>query len=211
MGGEASRAPSLGAHGAGTQHLFRVEVERKGALDPSFRLALRQEATARFELAATDPFGRALWKIEVGERLGRFQEERERWACRFDPAASSAMPRLDWGLTALDLPGVLLGRLPGPAVPEEIAHGVGSFEYRDASGRVWKGETDARGVERWTMASSEGRLAYRREGSGGVLSDDRSGARLKWRELASEPLPDPLAPVPEGTAELPECAGADFS
>lgn len=188
-----------------------MEVERKGAIDPSFRLSLRLEDEERFELIATDPFGRALWKIEVDRGTGRFLDERQRWACRFDPAASNAMPRLDWGLTALELPAVLRGALPGPAVSEGVGMEAGSFEFRDARGRLWTGEADARGLASWRMETADGALAYRREGVGATLSDDRSGARLRWRELAAEPLSGPLQPLSAGTPELPECADADLS
>ncbi len=142
--GAALAGVAVGA--AGEQHLFRVEVVRKGALDPSFRLVLRLGRPDRFELAATDPFGRGLWRVGVDGAMGSFVDDRERWSCHFDPRRPDALPRLDWGLAAFDLPPVLLGRLPLSAELADRASGSGDVAVEDGLGRRWRVEMDGEGV-----------------------------------------------------------------
>jgi len=200
-----------GADAVGEQHLFRVEVERKGAPDPAFRLALRQDTTGRFDLSATDPFGRALWRIEVGDRVGHFHDDREHWSCRFDATAAGALPRLDWGLAASDLPAVLLARVRPPAGDQGAANApTGPFDFWDRGGRHWTGESDSRGAVWWFLETSTGRLEYRREASGSSLVDVRSAARIRWRELAAEDFVGRLHSLAEPAGELPECSDADL-
>lgn len=193
----------------GEQRLFRVEVERKGAPDPTFRLALRRAGPNRFDLAATDPFGRTLWRIEVEDGAGRFHDDRARWTCRFDPSASGALPRLDWGLAALDLPAVLLGRLPTRGVPG-ASPPAGPFDLTDGRGRRWTGEADSGGIVRWSLETSTGTLEFRRESSGATLFDRDTATRIRWRELAAEPLAEPLHPLSDSAGEPPECSDADL-
>jgi hypothetical protein len=193
----------------GEQRLFRVEVERKGGLDPSFRLALRRAGPKRFDLTATDPFGRTLWRIEVEDLAGRFHDDRGRWTCRFDPSASGALPRLDWGLAALDLPAVLLGRLPTGAQPG-VSPPAGPFDLQDGRGRRWTGEADSVGIVRWSLETPTGSLEFRRESSGATLLDRGSATRIRWRELAAEPLAEPLRSLSDPAGEPPECFDADL-
>lgn len=197
--------------GAGEQHLFRVEVVRKGALDPSFKMVLRLARSDRFDLAATDPFGRGLWRMGVDGATGSFVDDRERWSCHFDPRRPNALPRLDWGLAAVDLPPVLLGRLPLSAPAQVRATGPGESTLEDGLGRSWRVESDGRGVVAWLLDSATGTLSYRREERGAILTDEDAGTRVRWRELASESLAEPLPPLAVAGPDDAECGDADVS
>jgi hypothetical protein len=95
----------------GTQHLFHVHGRRDGA-DLRLRLALRIWSAQVFDLAASDPFGRALWRLEIGGDGGVFLDLRTRQACRFDPSAPIRLPGFAVPFAATDLAPLLLGRLP---------------------------------------------------------------------------------------------------
>jgi len=200
----------VGAESPGEQRLFRVEVSRSGALDPSFKLVLRLARADRFDLAASDPFGRALWRIGVDGSAGRFRDERRRSACRFDPVRPDALPRLDWGLAALDLPPLLLGRLPAAAASARPAPGDAG-RYRDAEGREWSLLRDGPEVAEWTLHRSGGDLRYRRERSGASLEDERTRLLVHWRQMTAEPLAGPLEPLGRSPGDEPDCADVDLS
>ena len=95
----------------GSQYLFHLHGRRDGA-DLRLRLALRLFGAQAFDLAASDPFGRALWRLEIGGDGGLFRDLRSRQACRFDPDAPIRLPGFAVPFAASDLASLLLGRLP---------------------------------------------------------------------------------------------------
>lgn len=141
---------------------------------------------------------------------GRFRDERRQQACRFDPVHADALPRLDWGLAALDLPPVLLGRLPAAAESARPAPGDVD-RYRDAEGREWSRRLDGLEVAEWTLHRSGGDLRYRRERDGASLDVGQTRLFVRWRQMTAEPLADPLEPLGPAPDDEPDCADVDLS
>ncbi len=109
--GGAEPLGGLVAADFGTQHLFHLHGRRDGA-DLRLRLALRIWDAASFDLTASDPFGRALWRVEVSGESGVWIDLRERRRCRVDSSAPIDLPGFGVPYAAVDLAPLLLGRQP---------------------------------------------------------------------------------------------------
>lgn len=199
---------TLPASAFSRQYLFRVSYSGAGP-DGSGRLTLYLDRPDRYLLRAVDPLGRTAWSLEAGREGYLLVDERERLFCRGERVLE--LTELDLGPLPPDgLPAVLLGYLPVHP-PEEAVDVEGSFSFRDAAGRSWRGSVGAAGLEAWTLErGGEPRVWWTRDGDGGILSH-RRGEQFRWRRTVSEPLtsaPVPLAP-PEGYREV-VCHGTDL-
>lgn len=190
----------------GTQRLYRVRVRRSGD-DASLRLVLRLAAEERFEVAASDAFGRRLWTLTVDDGHGRWSEAGSRGACRFDPDRSLRLAELDWDLPARDLAAALVGRVPEPPP------GAGAdrtIAYTDSAGRRWSASRDGVGPLRWTLfRAGEPSLTWERSDGGGQLTARGADLLIRWNEVAREPLTGEGPRLP--AAAEPECDDAELS
>ncbi len=190
-----------------TQRLYRVHVRRSGD-DASLRLVLRLAAEERFEVAASDAFGRLLWTLTVDEGRGRWRPGGERNACRFDPDRSLRLAEFDWDLPARDLAAALVGRVPEPPAEPGMDW---SIDYTDGAGRRWSASRDGLGPLRWTLyRAGEASLTWERADRGGRLTVLGADLQIRWTEVAREPLAGegPLIPA---AATDPECEDAELS
>lgn len=178
----------------GTQRLYRVQIRRDGEERSGLRCVLRVWRTDRFELAASDPLGRPLWRLVVADELGVRTGPEPADTCRFDPSRPFVWPGIGRLLPASDLPAVLLGRLP------EAPSGAAG-----AAGRRWTSAHDAEGLAGWTLEDGAVRLEWRREKDGGDLLLAARGIEIRWREVASEPVAGTLPALPPGFSDAPEC------
>ncbi len=192
-------APGLRAEDLGVQKLYRIQVRRDGEERSGLRLVLRLWTARRFELAASDPLGRPLWRLVVVDGRG-FRTGTDAGAtCRFDPGREFVWPEIGRLLPAIDLPAVLLGRLP-----EKPAATAGS--EGDGTGRRWTAASDGGGLSGWTLEDGAVRLEWRREQGGGELRLVSRGIEIRWREVAGEPVAGTVPALPAGADRAPECA-----
>jgi len=190
-----------------SQRLYRVQVERRGD-DASLRVVLRLAAVGRFDLAATDPLGRKLWALTVDDGRGRWVAGGGSRGCRFDPGRALRLADFDWGLPARHLAAALAGRLPEP--PTE-ANEAEAADFVDGAGRSWRAWRDGRGPLRWTLALGGGEeLVWERRERGGELTAEGGEIRVRWNEVAREPLAGEGPRLAADDAE-PECEDADLS
>jgi hypothetical protein len=178
----------------GTQRIYRARYEgaRGGG---SFKLTLRLNDAERFRLDASDPFGRALWTLEVEGPLGSWRDARAGTSC----ALSERIELRDFPLPSLALaalPRLLLGQVPfdardeAPPKPLDGAWSMTTWEGRQLRARFAAGELAA-----WTLEEGGTPFAaYRVERGESILSGLASGAQLRWRESVVEPLVEPLPP-----------------
>ncbi|MGH9464317.1 MAG: hypothetical protein ACRD0X_01640 [Thermoanaerobaculia bacterium] len=173
----------------GTQHLFRVTVSGPRA-SGSGRLALVLATLDRYQLRTTDALGRALWSFELVPAGWLLVDPRSERYCR--GSAGPALPEIDLGvLPPAALPAVLLGFLP--AAPATIDASSATLDWLDASGRRWTARRDGARAVAWTRWQDGRPLAWwTRVEDGGILSH-RNGVQVRWREVAGEPLPGPVA------------------
>lgn len=192
----------------GTQRLYRVHLRRSGD-DASLRLVLRLAAEERFEVAASDGFGRLLWTLTVDDGRGRWSPGAAgRSACRFDPDRALRLADFDWDLPARDLAAALVGRLPEP--PAEPGEDW-SIDYNDGAGRRWRASRDGLGPLRWTLyRAGEPSLTWERAESGGRLTARGADLQIRWSEVAREPLAGAGPELAAGAAD-PECQDAELS
>lgn len=191
----------------GTQRLYRVHVRRSGD-DASLRLVLRLAAEERFEVAASDAFGRLLWTLTVDDGRGRWSPGSESGACRFDPDRSLRLAEFDWDLPARDLAAALVGRVPEPPAQPGMEQ---SIDYTDGAGRRWSASRDGLGPLRWTLyRAGEPSLSWERADRGGRLTARGADLLIRWSEVAREPLAGEGPRLPAAAAD-PECKDAELS
>ena len=179
------------------QALYRVQYSGPEA-SGSFKLVVRWQAEDRFELAATDPLGRALWRLDSAATGHIFVDHRRRLFCR---AARLHLREPALGSLPLGaIPRVLSGRVPA-AVERDLA-AAGSNEAVDLEGRRWRIRSGEEGLEAWTMwIEEEPTLWWVRRGKGGVLSH-RDGSQFRWRRVLREELAEPLSDLEEDPSDL---------
>lgn len=173
----------------GTQHLFRVTLsgQRGGG---NGRLSLVLAAPGRYQLKTTDALGRGLWNFELGPAGWLLLDASRRLYCR--GSGTPALPEVDLGVLPPEgLPALLLGFLPVP--PATLDASAATLDWLDASGRRWTARRDGARPVAWTLWQDERPLAWwTRVEDGGILSH-RNGAQARWREVAGEPVPLPVA------------------
>ncbi len=191
------------------QRLYRAQV-RQGDRETTVRLVLRLVDTDRFELAASDALGRPLWSLAIAGGWARFVEGGARSGCRLAASASLRLPRIDWELPVLDLPAVLVGRLP--ATPAASGANADAVDFRDQRGWRWTASRDALGPLRWTLwRGGVPAVRWERTDRGGRLDSRDGQLQVRWREGAREPIAaggSGSVPAPEGE---PECEHGDLS
>ena len=200
-----------------TQRLFRVTYDGADG-GGSFRLTLLLATPRRYQVRAVDPFGRALWTLDVDGDSGLWLDHRNRLTCtlagRLDLAAARLAP---FPLPAL--PALLLGRLPAPPAGEvdvEAAPGQGAeaggtrIAFRDDEGRRWSALLAAGLPTAWTLYDGgEAQVWWLLRDGEAFLSDAARGTQLRWRQTVREELPGDLAvpAVPEGYRAV-DCTAA---
>jgi len=190
-----------------SQRLYRVQVQRRGD-DASLRVVLRLAAVGRFELTAADALGRKLWALTVDDGRGRWVAGGGARACRFDSGRALRFTDFDWGLPASHLAAALAGRLPEPPTDSNEAE---SIAFVDGAGRSWSALRDGRGPLRWRLAlGGGGELVWERRDRGGELTADGGEIRVRWSEVAREPLAGEGPHLAADDRE-PECDDADLS
>jgi hypothetical protein len=173
----------------GTQHLFRVALSGQGA-GGNGRLSLVLAAPDRYQLKAADALGRGLWNFEFGPAGWLLVDARRQLYCR--GSGGPALPEVDLGVLPPEgLPALLLGFLPVP--PATLDGSSATLHWLDASGRRWTARRDDTRAVAWTLWQAERPLAWwTRVEDGGILSH-RNGVQVRWREVAGEPVPGPVA------------------
>jgi len=153
------------------------------------RLALYRADRNRFQLRASDTFGRSLWDLSVADGNYRILDHRSSRYCESKDEVH--VPAIALAPLPVDrLPDMLSGRLPvAPAAGERFETG----EFRDEKGRRWTVEFGSGMLESWTLwEANEPSLWWRRQERGGVLSH-RKGSQVRWRMNVLEPMTEPLA------------------
>jgi hypothetical protein len=192
--------------------LYRLEAS-SAAGSVTLRVALRMASAERFEAAASDLFGRPVWRLLWQQGSGVWIDHRGRDFCRLAATREVTLPDFGLELQAPELPAILLGRLPAaPAggVAGSSTAPASALRFLDAAGRRWSADLDERGVARWTLwRDDEPALWWRREERGGTLSARAAGAQVRYRELSrSRPESAPeLAPPPPDYRET-SCDGS---
>ncbi|MFN7940564.1 MAG: hypothetical protein U0X73_03125 [Thermoanaerobaculia bacterium] len=194
--------------------LYRLEAS-SAAGSVTLRVALRMASAGRFEAAASDLFGRPVWRLLWQEDAGVWIDHRGSTLCRLAATRDVSLPDLGLELQAPELPAILLGRLPAaPAgeVTSSSAPSTPTLRFLDAAGRRWSAEFDPHGVASWTLwRDHQPALWWRREERGGTLSARFAGAQVHYRELTRsrpETVPE-LAPPPSDYRET-SCDGSDL-
>jgi len=208
--GTAALAPwALPQDAYPTQRLFRLQaesVEEGGAL----RLVLRLESPERYRLTISDRLGRTLYTVDAARGSGWLLDHREQRACRLGPDLALGGVALE-AFPPAALPRVLLGRVPVRPDGRVRDLGPGHIELRDRRGHRWTVERHGSTVVGW-VAWRAGRpvVWWRRVGDEALLSDRERGVQMRWRQVAREPLGEPLAPpaVPSGFLSGPCADGA---
>jgi hypothetical protein len=189
------------ASAIGSQRLYRVGYSGAQG-EGAFRLTLLLAATDRYQVRAVDPVGRALWTLDAAGPRGLFLDHRSRAFCvfagRFD---ISGVPLAPFPL--MSLPALLLGRLPAePAAPPR--QDGAEIVFADAAGRRWQATLANGAIVKWTAwEGEEPAYWWARRDNWAALSDRRQGVQVRWREVLTEPLVTPPAPLvpPEGYRE----------
>jgi hypothetical protein len=204
--GAAATAPpawQVPAAAYGSQILYRVAVAGAEG-DASLSLTLRLASPERYQAQAVDPFGRAVWGLDVDGDRGLWLDHRGHTWCRLAGALDLAFLPLG-PLSLAALPPLLLGRLPvPPSSPASVVRGAAAGDsagtavsYRDAAGRGWSAVVEGGRVVSWGLwpdAAAAPTLSWVSSGAWSVLSDRRKGVQVRWREAVREPL-RPLAPL----------------
>lgn len=193
------------------QVLLRAEVRGEGK-SGKLRLALRYWGPQRFELRASDLFGRGVWTLAAEGDLGLWSDLRAGLVCRFAAERRVRLDAVSLPLPSGALPAVLLGAIP-TAVPESGASaptsdGGSRIEFGEPDGRRWQMRLDADGSLRSWQVEEQGtvRLSWERSGARRRLRAQTPDFEIEWREVAREPLvaaPPDLALEARGA---PECA-----
>jgi len=163
----------------------------------------------RFEIAATDPLGRALWQLEVSGGRGRIRDRREGGVCGFDSATSPGTPGFEVPLAAAQLPAVLAGRLPlgRDLLPAQATTPGERLEASDGS--VWRWRREGDELVEWSLARS-GRelLAWSGSGRSGRLVAAGEQLEVSWSEGAGGALRSAEPAWPAAIEGETECASA---
>lgn len=190
-----------------SQRLYRVEYE-DAEDQAAFRLTLYLERPDRFRLQAVADLGRRVWTVDLEGGRATWIDHRRKEVCATDgERLVGPVPVADLPVAALAR--LLLGVLPAePAAPPEWSDT--GLAYRDARGQLWNG-----GLERspavegvpgparllwWTLLEGDQPVSWWKVEDGrAAFTDRRAGRRLRWSEVAREPL-SPLSPlaVPRG-------------
>jgi len=108
------------------------------------------------------------------------------------------------------LPRVLLGYLPTkPARIERRT--TDEIDFRGEDGRRWTSRLTTGQPSSWVLWEEDRPvLWWSRQGEGGMVSH-RQGIQIKWREIVSEPLLEPVAElqIPSGY-QVSECHANDL-
>jgi hypothetical protein len=198
----------------GSQRLYRASYSGPEG-EGSFRVTLRLVSPIRYQVAAVDPLGRALWSLDVVNDSGLSLNHRNHTFCRFD--GNFDITGVSLGpFPLLSLPSLLLDRVPAePAAGSPTAQPRGrAFDFKDEAGRHWYGTLGDRGlVTSWTLAEgSTPKVWWTRRDDGSILSDRDRNVQVRWHEVLHEDLnkePAALA-VPSGYQETP-CGDPDLS
>jgi hypothetical protein len=176
---------------------------------------LRLVSPIRYQVAAVDPLGRALWSLDVVNDSGLSLNHRNHTFCKFDGSFDITGASLG-PFPLVSLPSLLLDRVPAePAAGEPAAQPRGrTFDFHDEAGRHWYGALGEQGlVTNWTLAEgSTPKVWWMRRDDGSILSDRDRGVQVRWHEAVRENLnkePAALA-VPSGYRETP-CGDPDLS
>jgi len=208
--GEAVPAPwALAPDAYPTQRLFRLQAEstKEGG---SLRLVLRLESPDRYRLTISDRLGRSLYTVDATPDGGWLLDHRQRRACRLGPDLALGGVPLEAFAPAM-LPRVLLGRVPAEPSGRVSRTDAGRIEFRDLRGRRWTVERRGGAIVGWVAwRGGEPVVWWRRLDDEALLSDRIRGVQMRWRQVAREPLDEPLPPaaVPSGYASGPCAEGA---
>ena len=161
--------------------LYRVRYEGpEGA--GRLRLVLRQVAADRFQLQASDTFGRAVWSLDFDGEEVLLVNHRERSAC----VSGSELRVPELALRSLPLPAV--ARVLASRTPLPTPAGAGESDWTDDSGQRWTARREDDLLAAWTLwQAGEPQLWWSRQPRGGVLSH-RDGSQFRWRQAAREKL-----------------------
>ena len=161
--------------------LYRVRYEGPDG-GGSLRLVVRQVAADRFQLQASDTFGRAVWSLDLDGDDVLLVNHRERQAC----VAGGELRVPELALRPLPLPAV--ARVLAARTPVRVPAGADRSDWTDETGRRWTASWEGDRLEAWTLwQEGEPRLSWRRQGRGGVLSH-LAGSQFRWRQVTREKL-----------------------
>ncbi len=163
------------------QTLYRVRYEGpEGA--GSLRLVMRRVAADRFQLQASDTFGRAVWSLDLDGEEVLLVNHREKEAC----VSGSELRVPEMALRPLPLPAVarvLASQTPLPAPPD-----ADRTDWTDETGQRWTARWEDGSLASWMLwQAGEPQLWWSRQDQGGVLSH-RDGSQFRWRQTAREKL-----------------------
>ncbi len=179
---------------AAARSLFRVRYQGPEG-GGSLRLVMRQVAAERFQLQASDTFGRAVWSLDLDVQDVLLVDHRRKEAC----VAGTELRVPEMALRPLPLPAVarvLASQTPLPAPAE-----VDPSDWTDDDGRRWTARWEDDLLASWTLwQAGEPQLWWSRQPRGGVLSH-RDGSQFRWRQVTREKLlPSSYRPI-EAPAE----------
>lgn len=151
---------------------------------------MRRWSAERFELVASDLFGRAAWSLAVAGGEGLWIDARAKVRCRFSSGSAARFGSVTLALPSRALPDVLLGRLPvalpAPAAPGEGARAV---QFDDGDGRNWRVVLDGARLLSWQVDTAAGdRLEWERRGDRLRLRSEVPDLVVEWRQTALERL-----------------------
>ncbi len=203
--------PATGPEAPG-QYLFRLEVRTRDEHD-TMRLTLRLWRPSRFEIVASDPFGRVAGTLEVSELGGRWKDRRHKESCRFDPKAGFVLAGLPIPLPAAALPRVLLGRLPvtPPAqTAGSVEPTVRHVEFRDERGAQWTFEIRNGEPRSWRLdEGGHAALTWNGSAMAGHMILGVGSVDLRWRQSARSALQAGPPAWETGPENEPDCAHDD--
>lgn len=206
---ESPDAPQSDERGS-WQGLFRLRysgIDGRGRV----RLALRSSAGDRFQLTASDTFGRRLWSFESNDGKSLLLDHRAAEYCHLGGEIVVRAVALS-ELPVSTLPRVLSGDLP-LAPPADVELPLdGEIEFRARDGRQWSARYRDGTLATWTLWRDGSPLVWwQRSGEGGVLSH-LDGAQVLWKTVTLERSTEDLPPleVPAGYA-AGTCDGDDLS
>ncbi len=179
----AAGTPANPAAAEARQRLYRVQYDGPAG-HGGLRLVLRLAAPERFQIAASDSLGRAVWSLDHAPGTAALVDHRERLYCVTD--SDLRMPEVALApLPLTALPRVLAGRLP---VPPPAGTDPAEPDWRDGQGRRWTARLEESEPASWTLwEEGEPRLWWLRQPRGGILSH-RDGSQFRWRGVVDEPL-----------------------
>jgi len=166
---------------AAARALYRVRYEGpEGA--GSLRLVMRQVAADRFQLQASDAFGRAVWSLDLAGEEVLLVNHRQREAC----VSGSELRVPEVALRPLPLPAV--ARVLASQTPLAAPPAADRADWTDDAGQRWTARWEGELLASWTLwQTGEPRLWWSRQPRGGVLSH-RDGSQFRWRQVTREQL-----------------------